>query len=158
MRIETTSLRPKLGTFIKYFVLTIISLFILRTAVNVIFSPDAFTLNPFGWLSSLIILAFGTSVGVTFGARRFQLIVAGNDDIKKINGWTLHFLSNRGLRIKDKNESETTFEPGYSYNRLLNSWFGTELVFVKQADNKLIIEGPFRLIDSVETKLKFEKS
>jgi len=157
MKLETLSLRPKLETFFKYFFLTLISLLVLKTMFSIFILPDAFRLNPYGWWTSLIILALGTSIGVTYGARRFQLSIA-DTDIRKINDWIIEFLSRKGLRIKEKNEGETTLQSRNSFNRMLNNWFGTEVVFVKQTENEIIVEGPFRFVNSIGTTLRFGKS
>ncbi|ELR73389.1 hypothetical protein C900_04241 [Fulvivirga imtechensis AK7] len=120
-------------------------------------SPNPFELKLYGWW----LLPVGVAIGLTFGTRKFQLVISDTNDQEKVKQWTLQFLSENGLNVKDSNENETTLESLKNYNRLFSNWFGTELISVRQTDAKIIIGGPFRLVDrladSVDTKLRYEK-
>jgi hypothetical protein len=113
-------------------------------------------------LPTLFLLASGTSIGVTFGSRRFQLIIAETADIENAKDWVMEFLSKNGRKLKEKKDSETTFESTKGFHRIFNNWFGAELISVRRVDNKIIVGGPFRLVDrlegSVDSKLRFGKS
>jgi polar amino acid transport system substrate-binding protein len=162
MRLEKTYLKPKLGTFVKYFTFFIVSFWALGTLINIIASTNPFELKLFGGWGSYLFSAVALSVGLTMGTRRFELVIADPNDLVKAKEWTLEFLTKNGLTVKHKNEVETTLESTKSYNRLFNSWFGTELISVKRTDNRVIVAGPFRLVDrladSVDLKLRFGKS
>lgn len=161
MKLERTFLEPKLGTFIKHLILQIVFLWGLVTMIHIFTSPNPFDMKLPGWWTSMILLPIGVAIGLTFGTRKFQLVIADPIDLEKTKEWTLQFLSKNGLEIKEKGQNEMTLESNKSYNRLFNNWFGTELISVKQTDNKVIVGGPFRLIDrladSVDSKLRFGK-
>lgn len=155
MKIEMTSLRPNIATFFKNFFLMIVTMFALKAAIQFFISPHTFGLNSLSWSPTLILMAVGTSAGVTLGARKFQLNIVNSDNLEKTKEWTIEYFIKNGLRVRENNNSGTTLESISSFNRLLNNWFGTELVSVKQTDNTLIIKGPFRHVDSVDSKLRF---
>jgi hypothetical protein len=162
MILEKKFLRPKLGTFLKYLTLLIISFWTFATLLYIFTSPNPFDLKLPSWWTLFILLPIGVAIGLTFGTREFQLVITDTNDLEKAKEWTLEFLSKNRLSIKDKNQNETTLESTKSYNRLFNNWFGTELISVRQIDNKLIVGGPYRLVDrladSVDSKLRFGKS
>ncbi|MGB3848727.1 MAG: hypothetical protein WA958_02070 [Tunicatimonas sp.] len=158
MKIKMTSLRPNFSTFLKHLLLTATAVFIVGAVIQIFMSMNSFEPNFHNWWLYLVFLAIGVSVGVTFGARRSQLILTDTIDVKKIKAWTLKFFSEHGLSSRENNDDGMTLESTNRFNRLFNNWFGTELISVKQVDNEVIIEGPIRHIDSIDLKLKFSKS
>ena len=132
-------------------------MFAIKTVMQIVIAPNTFELSSTTWWTSLTLLSLGTSIGVTFGARRFQLNIAETNDIVRTKDWTLEYLSKNGLRIKENKESVTTLESNKGFNRLFDNWFGTELVHVRQIADQIIIEGPFRHVDQVDSKLRFGK-
>ena len=158
MKIKMTSLRPNFSTFLKWLLLTITMLFMIGAVIQIFMSMNSFELNFYNWWMNLVFLALGVSVGVTFGARRSQLVLTNATDVKKIKGWTLEFFSENGLSVRENNDDGTTLESINKFNRLFNNWFETELISVKQIDNGVIIEGPIRHVDSIDLKLRFSKS
>ena len=162
MKLEKTFLRPTLGTFLKYLVLLMVSFWAFGTVLYIFISPNPFDLRLPNWWTSFILLPVGVAIGLTFGTRRFQLVIADTKDLEKAKAWTLDFFSKNGLSVKKASQDQTTLESTKSYNRLFNSWFGTELISIRQTDNKVIVGGPFRLVDrladSVDSKFRFGKS
>ncbi|MBK7650823.1 MAG: hypothetical protein IPJ20_08830 [Flammeovirgaceae bacterium] len=158
MKLKTAYLKPKLRTFLGFFTLSIITLFMLKAIFHVFTTWKAVELNSFLWWFNLILFPLGISIGVTFGARRVQLIIADTADTEKLYDWTLEFLLKNELRIKKKQDSEATLESNNNFNRIFNNWFGVEVTSVKRIDNRIIVEGPFRLIDTVDSKLRYSKS
>ncbi len=134
-----------------------ILLFSIKTLMQIFIAPDTFKLISFGWWTSLILLSVGTSIGVTYGARRFQLKISDTNDIGKTKDWILENLLKNGLIIRENNDSGTTLESIKSFNRLFNNWFGTESVHIRHVENKIIVEGPFRHVDQIDSKLRFGK-
>lgn len=155
-------MKPKFGTFLKYLILQIVAFWVIGTLVYIFTSPDPIELKLYGWWTNFILLPVGVAIGLTFGTRKFQLVIADTNDLEKVREWTLEFLLKNGLSIKDKNQNVTTLESLKSYNRLFNNWFGTEVMSVWQKDNKVIVGGPFRLVDrladSVDNKLRFGRN
>ena len=162
MKLEKTFLRPTLGTFLKYLVLLMVSFWAFGTVLYIFSSPNPFDLGLPNWWTNFVLLPVGVAIGLTFGTRRFQLVIADTKDLEKAKAWTLDFLSKNGLSVKKASQDQTTLESKKSYNRLFNSWFGTELISIRQTDNKVIVGGPFRLVDrladSVDSKFRFGKS
>lgn len=112
-----------------------------------------------GW--TLLAFAIANSIGVTIASRRFQLTIADTADLENAKNWPLEFLSKNGLKTKEEKENETILESAKKFHKLFYNWFGTEAISVKRSDNKVTVEGPFRLIDrlysSVDSKLRFGK-
>lgn len=158
MKLESRNLKPDLRTFLGLFILSIVLTLVLRAILHLSTSWNAFEVNSSLWWFNLIIYPLGISIGVTLGARRIQLKIADADNIEKAKNWTLEYFSKNGLRIRENNSSGTTLESTNSFGRLFNNWFGTELVSVRHIDNEVIIEGPFRHVDSIDSKLRFSKS
>ncbi len=152
-----TSLKPNFSTFLKHFLLTTTTVLVIGAVIQIFASMSSFEPNFYGWWMNLVFLATGVSVGVTFGARRSQLILTDTTDVKKVKAWTLKFFSENGLSVRENNDDGTTLESISKFNRLFNNWFGTELISVKQIDDGVIIEGPIRHVDSVDLKLRFGK-
>ena len=157
MKVKMTSLKPNFSTFLKHFLLTTTTVLILGAVIQIFMSMNSFELNFYNWWMNLVFLTIGVSVGVTFGARRSQLILTDTVNVKKIKAWTLEFFSENGLSLRENNDDGTTLESVNKFNRLFNNWFGTELISVRQIDNGVIIEGPIRYIDSIDLKLRFGK-
>jgi hypothetical protein len=159
MKIERTFLKPKLGTFFKHLTLQILLFWALGALIYIFTSPNPFELKLYSWWLNFILLPVGIAIGVTIGTRRFQLVITDTNDLEKTNEWSLEHLTKNGLIIKDENKGETTLKSNKVHNRLFNNWFGTELIYVNQINNKIIVSGPFRLIErlaySVDSKLKF---
>jgi hypothetical protein len=139
-----------------------VSFWTFGTVFYIFSSPNPFDLGLPNWWTSFVLLPVGVAIGLTFGTRRFQLVIADTKDLEKAKAWTLDFLSKNGLSVKKASQDQTTLESKKNYNRLFNSWFGTELIFIRQTDNKVIVGGPFRLVDrladSVDSKFRFGKS
>jgi len=157
MRLETTHLKPKLSTFLGLIGLFFIAHLLLRIILQVFTSWDAIQLNSLLWWFNFIFLTVGLSLGLTLGTRKFQLKITNMDDIERVKNWILEYFSNNGLRTKNNDKVETTLESINWFNRLFNNWFGTELVSVRQIENKIIVEGPTRHVDSVNGELRFGK-
>jgi hypothetical protein len=158
MKLESGYLKPSLRTFLGLFILSIILTLTLRAILHLSTYWNAFDINSSLWWFNLIIYPLGVSLGVTFGARRLRLEITDTDDIEKAKNRTLEYFSNNGFRILENTSNGTTLESTNSFNRLLDNWFGTELVSVRQKDNKIIVEGPFRHVDSIDSKLRFSKT
>jgi hypothetical protein len=157
MKLKTAYLTPNLRTFSGFFTLSIVTLLTLKIIFHVFTTWKAVELNSFLWWFNLILFPLGISIGVTFGARRVQLIITDTADTEKLYDWTLEFLLKDGLRIKKKQDSEATLESNNNFNRIFNSWFGAEVTSVKRTDDRIIVEGPFRLVDTVDSKLRYGK-
>ena len=158
MKLESGYLKPRLQTFLGLFILSIILTLVLRAVFHLSTSWTAFEINSPLWWFNVIIFPFTISLGVTFGARRFRLEITDTDDIEKAKNRTLEYFSNNGLRIIENTSNGTTLESNNSFSRLLDNWFGTELVSVRHSANKLIVEGPFRHVDSIDSNLRFSKT
>ena len=141
MRLEKTFLRPRLGTFLKYLTLLMISFWAFGTVVSVFISPNPFDLRLSDWWTHSILLPVGVAIGLTFGTRKFQLTIADTKHLERAREWILDFLSKDGLTVKEKNHNETTLKSTKSYNRLFNNWFGTELISIKMTDKRVIVDG-----------------
>jgi len=158
MKLESGYLKPSLRTFLGLFILSIILTLTLRAILHLSTSWNAFDINSSLWWFNLIIYPLGVSLGVTFGARRLRLEITDTVDLEKAKNRTLEYFSNNGLRILENTSNGTTLESTNSFSRLLDNWFGTELVSVRHNDNKLIVEGPFRHVDSIDSKLRFSQT
>ena len=157
MKLETKFLKPNIGTFIKYLILAIIPFYSLGILIYIFTASDPFEVKMYSWWTSLILFPIGIAVGLAFGTRRFQLIIADAKDLGKAKNLTLDILSSKGLEIKSKNDFETILQSSKSYNQIFGNWFGTELISVKMQESRIIIDGPFRFIEKVDVKLKFGK-
>ena len=158
MKLESGYLKPSLRTFIGLFVISIVLTLVLRAILDLSTSWNAFEMNSFFWWLNILIFPFGISLGVTFGARRHRLEITNPDAMENIKNRTLEYFLKNGLRIQVNSDNGTTLESTKSFNRLLDNWFGSELVSVRHIDNRLIIEGPIRHVDSIDSKLRFSKT
>jgi hypothetical protein len=162
MKLERTYLKPKFGTFLKYFTLLLISFWVFVTMIQIFTSSNPLDSKLPGWTISMILLPLSVSIGLTLGTRKFQLIITNPNDLNATKESILKFLLKNGLTIKEKSESEITLESNKFYNRIFNNWFQLETVLLKDLDNKVIVDGPFRLVDrladAVDSKLRFGKS
>lgn len=157
MKLSKISLRPNFRTFLGLFILFMISLLIVRTIFYLATNYNSFDLStPEGWLSVVGFPLF-LSLGVTFGTRRFQLVIYDAAETENIRFSIVEHFKSNGLNIKKKKGDVLEFESNNFFNRLFNNWFGTELTTLKQTDNKIIIEGPFRHVDSIDSILRFSK-
>jgi hypothetical protein len=105
----------------------------------------------------LALLALGTAFGVAWGGRRVQIVLGNLSDTEKAKDWSLAFLSKNGLQVKEQKANKIKMESRKSFNRVFNNWFGTELVLISQHENNLVIEGPFRHVENLDSKLRFGK-
>ncbi|MEO0133039.1 MAG: hypothetical protein ABIK73_08945 [candidate division WOR-3 bacterium] len=157
MKLSKTALKPNFRTFLGLFILSMISLLIVRTIFYLTTNHNSFDLSTAeGWLNVVGYPLF-ISLGVTFGTRRLQLVIYDTVDLESIKSSTVEYFKNNGLKIKKEKKDELEFESNNQFNRLFNNWFGTELTTVRQTDNKIIIEGPFRHVDSIDSKLRSSK-
>ena len=161
MKLETTYLKPSPFAFFGLLTLSIVTLFLLGAIIHNVMSANPWELKFFGgW--TLLAFAIANSIGVTIASRRFQLTITDTTDLENAKNWALEFLSKNGLKTKEEKENETILESAKSFYKLFYNWFGTEATSVKRSDNKVVVEGPFRLIDSlyssVDSKLRFGKS
>lgn len=157
MKIESTYLRPTLTTFLGYFMLSITAFFALKTLIHIFTSANPFELKSYDWWPNAIFYSVTLSLGVTFGARRFQLLITDPTDMAKVNDITENYFIKNGTRLKQKKDNETIFESVKSFNRLFNNWFETELVSIYKTENQIKVVGPFRLVDSLDSKLRFTR-
>lgn len=157
MKLSKTSLKPNFRAFLGLFILSMVSLLIVRTILYLTTNFSSFDLSTAeGWLNVVGYPLF-ISLGVTFGARRLHLVIYDTVNIENIKVSTVEYFKNNGLTIKREKEDELEFESNNKFNRLFNNWFGAELTTVRQTDNKIIIVGPFRHVDSIDSKLRFSK-
>jgi hypothetical protein len=110
-----------------------------------------------GWLNIFVYPLF-ISLGVTFGARRVQLVVSDTVDMNDIKERIFRHLNNNGLKIKTGDEYQKEFESTNSFNRLFSNWFGTEIISISESGTEIIIEGPLRHINTLDSKLRFDKN
>jgi hypothetical protein len=157
MKIESTYLSPKLKTFLGYLMLSSISFFALKTLIHIFTSANPLELKSYDWWPNIFLYSVTLSFGVTFGARRVQLTITNPTDIERVNDMVENFFTMNGTRVKKKYESETIFESVKSFNRLFNNWFETELVCINKTENQVKVVGPFRLVDSLDSKLRFTR-
>lgn len=157
MKIETKFLKPKLGTFIKYLVLALIPFWSLGTLIYMYTAPNPFDTKIYDWWINLILIPIGSAVGYSLGTRRFHLIISETTDLEKTKSWALDFLLRNGLKIKSTNDIETIIQSKKGHNQIFGNWFGTELTSIKKIENRIEIDGPFRHIDIIETKLKLKE-
>lgn len=99
-------LRTKTGNIIKHLILQLIVFWALGTMLHIFTSPNPFDIKLPGWWTSMILLPIGVAIGLTFGTRKFQLVIADPNDLEKTKEWTLQFLSKNGLEIKEKGHNE----------------------------------------------------
>lgn len=157
MKIESTYLSPKLKTFLGYLMLSSISFFSLKTLIHIFTAANLYELKFHEEWPNVLLYSVTLSFGVTFGARRVQLIITNATDMERVNDMAENFFINSGTRVKKKSESEKIFESVKSFNRLFNNWFETELVCINKTENQLKVVGPFRLVDSLDSKLRFTR-
>lgn len=153
MKLETKYLKPRAGTFFGTLTLSIVFLFFLGIVIQILASNDPFDLKLYNWWLLMIFLALGNAIGVTFGARRLQLMVTVSDDLEKVKRQTLEFLSTNGLTIIKNKENDTTLKSVRGFHQLFNNWFGMELISVKQVDNKIVVQGPVRWIERLKSNI-----
>lgn len=158
MKLETTFLKPTAGVFFGVLTLSIITFLSVGTIIHNLTSPIPLELKFFGGWRVALLYSIMNSIGLTLGARRFQLSIGDKDDLEKVKGWTLEFFSDNGVRIKEEKENETTLESVKRFSRLFNNWFGMELISVKRFDNKIAVTGHVRRIkglrNSIQSKLR----
>ena len=94
---------------------------------------------------------------MTFGARRHRLVIELPVDGTKIRMYIVNYLCSSGLRIKTERESDVELESNHGFSRIFKNWFGMETLSIKQSVNKIVVEGPVRHVDSVDSKLRFGK-
>ena len=157
MKVETTSLKPNFGTFFGSLLLATAILAVLGIAIRVFVSSSLFEPYFYRWWTYSIFAAIGTSVGVTLGARRSQLVITDTDDAEKTEDWILEFFLENGLSIRENDDNGTTLASRNKLNRLFNNWLETELVSVRQVADSLIVEGPLQHVNAVDLKLRFGK-
>lgn len=153
MKLETTYLKPRAGTFFGALTLSIVFLFFLGIVIQTLASNDPFDPKLYNWWLLMLLLALGNAIGVTFGARRLQLMVTVSDNLEELKGQTLKFLSTNGLTIIQNKENKTTLKPVKRFHQLFNNWFGMELISVKQANNKIVVQGPARWIERLKSNI-----
>ena len=158
MKHELRNLKPKPRAFFGFFILSIALIFMLGTILHLSTSWNAFETNSILLWSNLPIFSLVFSTGATVGTRRLQLQITDAEEIEKVKNMSLEFLLNSKLRIQENTSNGTTLESTTRFYRLMYNWFGTELVSLRHIDNRLIIEGPFRHVDSINLKLRFSKT
>ena len=154
MRINKTSIRPGLGTILKFFLLMIIALFVIKTMMHIFFSANPFEPQSYRLWTSILLLAVGTSIGVSFGGRKHRLQISETLDSEKLLTAIVQHLQRNGLKEKNRMSDKLVLEDVVSFNRVLNNWFGTELVTVHHQGAQITIEGPVRFIDSVDSTIR----
>lgn len=157
MKLKTKFLKPSFRTFVKYLILGLIPFWSFGTLIYVFTAPDPFDVKMYSWWTNLILIPIGSAVGFTLGARRIQIIITDSSDLEKVKRWALDFLLRNRLMIKLENDIETILQSNKSYNQMFSNWFGSELISIKKSKNRIIICGPLRLIDSIDTELRFGK-
>lgn len=158
MKLEKTPLKLNLGIFLKNFLMMLVALFVLKSIIHLIISSissNQIDINFFDWWLYIVLLSLGTSFGATIGAKRYQLNIAETGDLERAKEWVLDYFSKNGLRLKETNNGQMTLESTNGFYRLFKSWFGMELVSIKQVEDRLIVEGPVRQVELIEYKLRF---
>lgn len=100
MKIESTYLSPKLKTFLGYLMLSCISFFALKTLIHIFTSANLLELKSYDLWSNIFLYSVTLSFGVTFGARRVQLIITNATDMERVNDVAENFFINSGTRVK----------------------------------------------------------
>jgi hypothetical protein len=96
----------------------------------------------------------GTSIGVAYGGRKVRLTLNEVGDREEFTGYVIKSLKKAGLKVIRNNKEQIVLASTKYYNQLFSNWFGTELVTIKQLTNQIEIEGPYRLIGSIDPKWK----
>lgn len=102
MKIESTYLSPKLKTFLGYLMLSSISFFSLKTLIHIFTAANLYELKFHEEWPNVLLYSVTLSFGVTFGARRVQLIITNATDMERVNDMAENFFINSGTRVKKR--------------------------------------------------------
>lgn len=158
MKIETTHLSAKPVTFLGLFLLGMVAFFSIGAIIENFASTSSFGFK-FNSPWKYVFFALANAIGLTLATRKLQLTISDTSNLENIKDRVFEFLLDNGVKAKETTESKMTLEPVNKFNRMLNNWFGTEVISVSRISDKLIVEGPFRHIDRlkgyVDSKLRF---
>jgi len=156
MKTEVQILKPTFRAFFGTFTLALITIFAFRAIIDIVNSPNAIELKIYDWWLLTALLAVGSALGTTFGARKHQLSIAETKDSDKLYNWIVEYMSVNGSQIEVRKENETTLKPVNRFNQLFNNWFRMESILVKLGNNKIVVEGPNRKIDGLKRSIQSE--
>lgn len=157
MKLKTTTLKPKFSAFVGLFILALTIMFLVRVVFHFTTSIGLFDFSTtLDWFNFFFYPLF-ISLSLTYGVRRIQLVIEDPADLDRVREWILSSLRSNGLRVKYKIRYDLDFESTHRFSRIFNNWFGMEITTVKKLDRCIIVEGPFRHVDFVDSKLRFGK-
>lgn len=108
------------------------------------------------WLLNGMLLPLILSIAITYTIRNATLYIS---DIGAIQDFTLklkqHILK-KGFIVNRESQKEIHFKPSSWFYRMMRSWFGTEDLKVKYA-NEITVEGPLRKITEIEDVLTWNQ-
>lgn len=155
MVIKTRFLKPHLGTFLKFLTFGLFPFWSFGTLLYMFTGPDPFHLTMYSWWPTLMLIPVGSAIGYTLGARNTQITVTDTDDTYGVKQWVKDQFLPRIYKIRSENAMETILQSKKSYNQWFGNWFGSELISIRDEGDKIIIQGPLRRIDAIDTEMRF---
>lgn len=156
MFIEARYLKPHLGTFIKYLIFGVIlsTIFGLLAYLYTTANPLSFTVPR--WWPALLLIPVIIAILLTARAKQALLMITDAEDLDTINLWVQEYFILKKHMINSMGIRETMLRSKNPYNRWFGDWFGSELITMQQEDTRIIIRGPYRMVNIIDEELRFE--
>ena len=159
MKIQTYTHKPELKVFLKSLVLMLFLMTVLAMVFYLIFNSGESVKE---YLKSaafiLLFIPVINSITKAYSDRKYTFTVSEVDDTVHVKNWAVNILQQNGMRIKSDTAQQTILEPDRKFLRILNYWFGTELVKVNYSEDKFSATGHYRYIDVLDSKARFSRT
>ncbi|AKD03788.1 hypothetical protein POKO110462_03830 [Pontibacter korlensis] len=156
MKTASLSYKPQLKNFLAYFALMLSLFTVMVAGFYLIVNKGESLPEYFSSVAVLyILLPLFNAAAFAYSSRKHELIISEVNDPAYVAKWAVELLQLNGMRIKSTEDNMTVLESGKKYTRMLNNWFGTELLTLRTSENEVRAIGNFRCIDILDTKIKF---
>jgi hypothetical protein len=151
MKTEAHFLPPSVNLFIKCLLL----FFPVFCLIHVIISLIIYQTIMFEWqtLLQLLLFAVGISLIPTLASRQMKLVVTYLQKREPVQAWLMEYFNQRDWQMNKTSELLMEFQSKSKFYRLLQ----LDKTFISFQNHEVIIKGPYRIIDDVYSRLKFEQ-
>ena len=156
MKTQTYIYNPEFKVFLKFWLSISLLMLLLATILYLIVNDgEPFQAHLRSNWPILFVLPLINSIIHAYGARKHVFSLTDTDDPTHVANWALELLQKNGMNVKSENQNKTVLAPTKGIPKWFGNKFGTELVTVESAADKIVITGKYKYIDIIDTKLKF---
>lgn len=150
MKTEAHFLPPSFNLFIKCLLLFFLIFYLMHVLMTVILYQTI----TFEWqtILQLMLFAVGISLIPTLASRQMKLMVTYLQNREPVQAWLIEYFNQRGWQMNNINEVLMEFQSNSKFYRLLR----LDKTFISFQNHEITITGPYRVIDEVYSRLKFE--